>query len=203
MKASYHTHTYRCGHAVGGEREYIEKAIAEGVKILGFADHAPMPFSNGFVSTYKMLPEEIDGYFKTLLDLKEEYKGEIDIKIGFETEYYPSLWEKCLDFWRPYPLDYLILGQHFVPEEYTPDRFYSGWATEDKSRLTAYVDAIISGISTGLITYIAHPDLKPPFLALVEKIPQATTVIPPQLRPPVTAMCWAKTKWWIWEVKNL
>ena len=29
MIANYHTHTYRCHHASGVERDYIEKAIAE------------------------------------------------------------------------------------------------------------------------------------------------------------------------------
>ena len=39
--ANYHTHTIRCKHAVGTEREYIEAAISERFKILGFSDHTP------------------------------------------------------------------------------------------------------------------------------------------------------------------
>ena len=159
MIASYHTHTFRCRHAEGSEEEYIKKGIAEGLETLGFSDHAPMPYENGFVSTYKMLPEEIGDYFSTLLSLKEKYKNQIDIKIGFETEYYPSLWDKCLEFWRPYPLDYLILGQHFAPEEAVKNRFYAGWDSPDKERLTAYVDCVIKAMNTGIITYVAHPDL--------------------------------------------
>jgi len=159
MRATYHTHTYRCKHASGTEEEYILKAIAEGVEILGFADHAPMPYENGFVSTYKMLPEEIGDYFESLLTLREKYKDKIDIKIGFETEYYPSLWEKSLKFWEPYPLDYLILGQHFAPEEAVPNKSYIAWASEDKGRVTAFVDAVITGMNTGVISYVAHPDL--------------------------------------------
>ena len=159
MKISYHTHTYRCKHASGSAEEYIERAIAEGLKILGFSDHAPMPYENGFVSHYKMLPEEIGEYFDELLMLKEKYKGKIDIKIGFETEYYPSLWEKCLEFWKPYPIDYLILGQHFAPDEAVPNRFYTGKATEEKQRVTDYVDTVIAGMNTGIISYVAHPDL--------------------------------------------
>ena len=30
LKANYHTHTYRCQHAYGSEREYIEAAIRMG-----------------------------------------------------------------------------------------------------------------------------------------------------------------------------
>lgn len=43
MIANYHTHTWRCNHAVGTEREYVERAIEGGLKILGFSDHTPMP----------------------------------------------------------------------------------------------------------------------------------------------------------------
>ena len=39
MLANYHTHTYRCNHASGNDEEYVKKAIAENVKILGsFSD---------------------------------------------------------------------------------------------------------------------------------------------------------------------
>ena len=43
MLANYHTHTTRCRHAVGADREYVKAAIESGVKILGFSDHAPFP----------------------------------------------------------------------------------------------------------------------------------------------------------------
>ena len=37
MIANYHTHTPRCNHAVGSEVEYVENALAQGLKILGFS----------------------------------------------------------------------------------------------------------------------------------------------------------------------
>ena len=161
MKASYHTHTYRCRHAFGSEEEYILKAIAEGVKILGFADHAPMPYKDGYLSSYKMRPKEIGDYFSTLTNLREKYRDKIEIKIGFETEYYPSMWEGCLEFWRPYPIDYLILGQHFAPEEERGGvmLLYAGKPHESRGRVRDYVDCVIAGMNTGLISYVAHPDL--------------------------------------------
>ena len=38
MIANYHTHTYRCHHADGTEREYVERAIENGLKIFGFSE---------------------------------------------------------------------------------------------------------------------------------------------------------------------
>ena len=37
MKMNLHTHTPRCHHAIGSEREYIERAIAAGLDTLGAA----------------------------------------------------------------------------------------------------------------------------------------------------------------------
>ena len=54
MYANYHTHTFRCHHANGTEREYIEQAIERGLHTLGFSDHAPMPFEGDYYSTYRM-----------------------------------------------------------------------------------------------------------------------------------------------------
>ena len=48
LKANYHTHTYRCQHAYGSEREYIEAAIRMGIAELGFSDHVPCPFKDGW-----------------------------------------------------------------------------------------------------------------------------------------------------------
>ena len=157
MKYSYHTHTARCHHARGTEEEYILKAITEDVKVLGFSDHAPMPYRDGYISHYKMLPEEISDYFSVLLSLKEKYADKIEIKIGFETEYYAYMWQDCLEFWKPYPVDYLILGQHFAPDE--RGAYVARPATTDITLLKDYTDATIAGMNTGIITYVAHPDI--------------------------------------------
>ncbi|MCI8387593.1 MAG: histidinol-phosphatase [Clostridiales bacterium] len=157
MLNNYHTHTFRCRHAFGTEREYIETAISRGLKTLGFSDHSPQIFPNGYYSNYRMYPEEIDSYFTTLRALREEYKSDIEIFIGFEAEYFPAHFNALIDFIRPYSPDYLILGQHYLKNEY--DGFYSGAPTDSEERLKLYVDQTLEGLSTGYFTYFAHPDL--------------------------------------------
>ena len=73
MIANYHTHTWRCRHADGTEREYVEKAIESGLKILGFSDHTPQVYPNGFVCPVKMLPEELEGYVREQLKVREPF----------------------------------------------------------------------------------------------------------------------------------
>ena len=77
MIANYHTHTKRCKHANGEDREYIENAIQVGMKVLGFSDHCPWIYDDGFESGTRMTPDQLDEYFKSLTDLRDEYKNDI------------------------------------------------------------------------------------------------------------------------------
>ena len=54
MIANYHTHTPRCNHAVGTEREYVENALEAGLQILGFSDHSPYIFPGDYYSGFRM-----------------------------------------------------------------------------------------------------------------------------------------------------
>jgi len=156
MIMNLHTHTVRCNHASGTEREYIENAIAGGLKTLGFADHAPYPFKGDYYSAFRMRIEQMDDYVDTLLALREEYKGQIDIKIGYEAEYYPAYFEDFLSLITRRPVDYLIMGQHFLGNEIEWIRSFG--ATEDEALLCRHVDQQIEGLATGVFTYCAHPD---------------------------------------------
>ena len=157
MLANYHSHTVRCNHASGTEKEYIEQAIKQGFKILGFSDHVPQPYPDSYESHIRMSMSELDNYTSTLVKLREEYKNDIQILIGYEVEYTHKYFDKMLKAIRQYPLDYIIQGQHFVPDEI--DGFYAGAITEDEQKLIDYASITIEGMQTGYFSYLAHPDL--------------------------------------------
>ncbi|MBO4440129.1 MAG: histidinol-phosphatase [Spirochaetaceae bacterium] len=157
MLANYHTHTPRCNHAQGSEREYIERAIECGFKVLGFSDHTPQPYPKDYVSTIRMGMDEIEDYTGTLAALREEYKDKIKILIGYEVEYTHKYFDRLITELKKFPLDYIIQGQHFAPDEVSGA--YMGFKSDDEDRLKAYVDLTIEGMKTGLFSYLAHPDL--------------------------------------------
>ena len=157
MICNLHAHTFRCNHASGTEREYIENAVAAGLKVYGFADHAPYPFPPEHRSGFRMRCDQQEDYVNTLLGLREEYKGIIDIKIGYEAEYYPKFFGDFLAMIRQYPIDFLILGQHYLENEM--EGKYSGRTVTDEAYLSQYVDQVCEAIGTGVYTYVAHPDL--------------------------------------------
>lgn len=156
MKANFHTHTVRCRHATGDDREYVEAAIEKGLKALGFSDHTPYIFPDGYYSNYRMRPEEAEGYVRSVLSLRDEYKEDISIYLGFEAEHYPLYFADTMRFIEQYPYDYLILGQHYMQNEYGGR--YSRALTSDETVLSTYVNECIEAMETGKFFYFAHPD---------------------------------------------
>ena len=158
MRINLHTHTYRCHHASDvSDRLYIENAISAGFETLGFSEHIPCPFPDGHESSYRLFKRDIDEYFNTLRQLKEEYKNDINILVGFEAEYYPKYFNDMVNFVAPYKPEYFILGQHFTYNE--EDGQYCAIKTDSYNCLKNYVDNALAGIETGKFTYLCHPDL--------------------------------------------
>ena len=157
LKCNFHTHTIRCKHAGGTEREYVEKAIEAGFQVLGFSDHTPYVFADNHISRIRMFMEELENYVETIQVLKKEYEKEIQIFAGLEVEYFPAAFEATMTEIQKYPLDYLILGQHYLDEE--TERYYSGREWTEEIWLETYVNRIETAVATGNFLYVAHPDL--------------------------------------------
>lgn len=158
MNYNYHTHTFRCNHANGTPEEYIQRAIENGIKYMGFSDHFPYICRDGYEAKYRVPIAQVKDYFDELYGLREKYKDSVDMKIGFEMEYYPEQFDGMLDNAVVYGAEYLILGQHFIQEEH-PGGIYAMNPSESEDELKQYVDCVVAGIKSGVFTYVAHPDL--------------------------------------------
>lgn len=160
MDYNLHTHTFRCNHAEGSDEEYVLTAIERGVKRLGFSDHIPLVFEDGFESNYRVKAKDADDYVTSVLLLREKYKKEIEILLGFESEYYPEYFDKMVKYAKNLGIEYLILGQHFaIPEHPERKSHYSYSPTKNIDLLVNYCDSVVNAIKTGVFTYVAHPDL--------------------------------------------
>lgn len=157
MIANYHTHTPRCMHAVGTEEEYVRCAMASGLQILGFSDHTPYPFPNGYVGTFRMGTNLLADYANSVRAVQKQFSGQIQIHLGVEAEYYPQLFPQMLSLLKDNGIEYMILGQHVLGNEF--DVGSAGFPSGDVHKLEAYCNQVIDGMYTGLFTYLAHPDL--------------------------------------------
>ncbi|WP_049946233.1 PHP domain-containing protein [Butyrivibrio sp. WCD2001] len=152
-KEVFHVHTKRCGHAGNYEdREYVETAIALGGTRIVFTDHAPFsgnPLGNRM--PYEQLPE----YIGAINQLREEYKGRIDIQCGLEVEYFPSYIEYYKELRDMKGLDVMLLGQHLF--EHT-DGSLSIYDQDRSNEFMGQLDAMVQGVESGLFDVVAHPD---------------------------------------------
>ncbi|HNX16596.1 MAG TPA: histidinol-phosphatase [Bacilli bacterium] len=157
MKIDYcfHTHTYRCGHAFGEDASFVQAALAQGMKELGFSDHVFLPGrpQPGIRGDYQLLGD----YINSINSLKKKYAKEINIHLGFECEYFPEYVEYYRELKSKHHIEYLILGQHcFYDKEGFHWYLYENCPYE---RIKRYTDDLIKGMETGLFSYVAHPDI--------------------------------------------
>ena len=154
IRKNYHTHTFRCGHAIGNDEDYILEAIGLGLQTLGFSDHIMLehvhqPNVRGdFVLS--------EGYFKSIRRLKQKYRERINVLLGYEAEAF----EEYFDYYRKLKeekiVDYLVLGNHCTIDNGMIRPFFSMFTTKDD--VIEYTDTLIKGIETGLFSIVAHPD---------------------------------------------
>lgn len=156
MKVNYHTHTTRCMHATGADEDYVKAALSAGFDTLGFADHAPFPYANGYVSRIRMPMTDLEGYMASVNRLRTQYEGQIELLLGLECEYWPRYRDHILRM-RDMGMDYYVLGQHYADSE--EDTQYTGLQCRDDDGVKRYAEATVRAIRTGLYIYVAHPDL--------------------------------------------
>ena len=148
MKTNYHTHTYRCKHAMGNDEHIVKRAIDAGIDILGFSDHNPWPhFPAGYDSHVRMEPQYLPEYCGSVNRLREKYKDQIEIHLGLEAEYFPHHMQELLDMKSEYGIEYLIYGAHYDElDAPIPERFYFGRDILAPHDLDRYEQNIIPGI---------------------------------------------------------
>ena len=157
MNYNFHTHTARCHHATGTDEAYVKAAIEGGITDMGFSDHIPFVFEGGIERNYAVPVTEAQEYIASVKALKAKYADEITLHVGFEMEYYPQYFKDMLAGARALGAEYLILGQHYLPENIFTTPTVCPHA--DEAELVKYTDTVIEAIGTGVFTYVAHPDV--------------------------------------------
>lgn len=152
MKVNLHTHTARCHHAYGTDEAFAEAGLEAGFHKLGFSDHVPFPYPDGFENTDKMDISELEGYMASIRNLKSAYTGRMEVYLGAECEPIPEFFPFLGELRKK--MDYLILGNH--GDKRLEPFFGRITAAEGLKR---YVQEAAQGLETGLFLYLAHPDL--------------------------------------------
>lgn len=162
MKFDLHTHHFRCGHADGNIRDYIEAGLAAGLSVIGISDHTPyfgydedQPFPR-----IAMGKQAFAGYVEEVLKLKQEYAGRIDVLLGIESDFFPEHLGAYRNMLNQYPFDYIIGSVHSVGEVsiFNKNR-WKGLSQEEKvSSKEAYYDLIRQSARSGMFQIMGHID---------------------------------------------
>ena len=159
-KVNLHTHSFYCKHGTGTIAEYVEQAKAEGLTLLGFSEHCPLPdreYQKGNRMDYPDLP-----LYEA--DIKaEQQKTEnksITILIGAECDWLPeekSFYEELIQK-RNY--DYLCCSVHHMFDPVRgKEEFLGRFTTLPLGHLIEYVKLYTDALRSGIFTFGCHPDI--------------------------------------------
>lgn len=158
-RANFHTHTYRCKHAVGTVRDYCQAAVEQGVTTLGFSEHVPFTSEEMNIKYRRIDPKELPEYCQDVRAAKIEFP-ELQLFTGMELEYekdyfasyYPELKERL-------NLDYMIGAVHyFYGDDGVMRPFWVPDLVLDYKDYRRIMENSIHMMETGFLLYLAHPD---------------------------------------------
>ena len=104
---NYHTHCNMCD-GQGEPREYVEQAIKNGFRAIGFSSHAPLSRPSDWTLDWGTVPVYLD----TIKGLKNEYQDRIEIYLGMEIDYIPGQMGPLDPEFERLDLDYRIGAIH-------------------------------------------------------------------------------------------
>ena len=164
MIVDLHNHTKLCNHASGEMEEYVKSAIENGVKYFGFSDHAPMDFDK----KYRMSFDDMAFYEKEVKKLKEKYKRDIEILLGYEVDYLPNYMDERVISAN---VDYLIGSVHFLNGwGFDNPEFIGEYKNRDIDKIwEEYFEAVANLAKSGKFDIVGHIDLIKVFKYLPKK----------------------------------
>lgn len=164
MTVDLHNHTKLCNHATGEMREYIEAAIAKGIKHFGFSDHAPMSFD----PAYRMSFSDMSKYESDVLELKDHYRDQIEVLLAYEVDYLVGHMDPRV---LSADVDYLIGSVHFLDSwGFDNPEFMGKYDSLDLDELWEHYFATITAmVKSAHFDIVGHIDLLKLFKFLPKK----------------------------------
>lgn len=160
MIADCHMHTKLCGHAYGTPRQYVDRAVREGLDLITFTCHAPMEDEAIFHGRGIRMSLQEETVYRDMVSEAREYGATrgVEVLCGIEAEYYPDesvlhgLWSRL----EERPFDFVLGSLHHQLSGFRQWLHSLGPA---EKIATAYFDLVTQAIRSGRYDSIAHPDL--------------------------------------------
>lgn len=150
-----HVHTQRSKHGEGDLEDFVEVALDLNLEVLGFIEHAPLPFDK----EHRLTEQETYAFLSDVTEIKKKYKDKLLILAGLEVDYLPSFSEGVKEIINKFSPDYFFGAIHFI--EYNKDRI-SIWDYEDlqDSKIwNQYFKQLSLAVKSNFFDGIVHPDM--------------------------------------------
>jgi len=157
-QVNLHTHSFYCRHGKGTIDEFVQQAKADGLKLLGFSEHCPLP-DREYQKGNRMDYEELPAYEADV----RSYMGDPDLKVllGAECDWLPgeeSFYRDELLGNRGY--DYLICSVHHMADPSDgKEKFLQYLTWMPVGLIIDYVDLYTAALDSGMFLFGCHPDL--------------------------------------------
>jgi len=166
MRVDLHNHTVLCNHAVGTTSQYLQRAIELNIDTYGFSEHAPM---KNFEDGYRLTFDKKDDYENDILSLKQKYKNDIEILLGYEVDFIKG--DYVLDEIKNAKVDYLIGSVHYLDDwGFDNPEFIDNYKNKDIDKIwQEYFDAVEDMAKSNIFNIVGHFDLIKVFKYLPKK----------------------------------
>jgi histidinol-phosphatase (PHP family) len=160
----YHVHTFRCGHAGGASRDFVRRAVERGLSEIGFTDHIPLYFLPEAERDPKlaMREDQLDDYVREVEDLRREFRGSIEVRLGLEADYAEGREEELARWLARAEWDLVLGSVHWVAGDWIDDPATAARRFEREGAVTLYSEyyRLLTGAArTGLFDVLTHFDL--------------------------------------------
>lgn len=118
--ACLHTHTTFCDGKNTVE-ELCQAAWEQGLSILGFSAHAPLPPESGIITDWHLRQDKLEAYIEAVQKAKKAWEGRLSIFLGLEIDYIQGVSGPADHRFDAYDLDYRIGSVHYITK---PDLSY-------------------------------------------------------------------------------
>ncbi|NMC07756.1 MAG: histidinol-phosphatase HisJ [Candidatus Lokiarchaeota archaeon] len=165
MSIDLHTHTFKCHHAKGTSEDIVKAAIQQGLKAIGINDHFPMRYLPAPIpaADYAMELSEFPDHVKEIKQLREKYKGKIEVLFGSEVDFYQPAIDTIKQSLEPFmdDFDYLYGSVHVVTDWTIDDeKFMYKWEEQPIDNVhDGYYRVLEQMAKTRLFDVVGHIDV--------------------------------------------
>ena len=176
QKIIYHIHNEICKHSTNKLNEIVAYALKHNYKELYFTEHPPID-KKCFYQRRRATYPEVKNLVNNISKVNKKYKGKLHIYFGYEIEFNKA----DRSFVRRYKKDpyaqFFIFGNHFYGSIFDIKKLPAPLVmhtTKTLSQLKEFDENNKLGMSSGLMSWVAHPDI---FLNSYKKWNKTTLLI--------------------------